>query len=165
MQSETRLRPSQLVWCQPCHWCDGIGGVVRLELLSLGHFLQEKAWDVLGHEPPPSVWRMSHPNLMGFIKSAPPAKQGQLMTLMWMYSGTLQKNNMALHGCYGPNTASLPPTQVPGLGTVDLDWALHLFSAWWHRHLQSVKHCKETNKDLLEKKTDSLTWRFSEITV
>lgn len=64
VQSETRLRPSQLVWCQPCHWYDGIvvalwwhcGGIVRLKLLNFGHSCKKKHG---------MFWCMSHHRLFG----------------------------------------------------------------------------------------------------
>lgn len=79
--------------------------------------------------------------------------------------GNTAKKKMAGYRCRGSNLALLLPTQIPGLRTLDLDSVLCLPCAWGHRHMQSLKHCKETNKDLSEKKTHILIWRFSEMTV
>lgn len=152
MQSETWLRSSQLVWCQPCHWC---GGIVGLQVLSIGCFLQEKVWDVLVHEPQ---------KFNGIYQKRSCQKRTANDINVNELRNTAKKN-MAVYSCCGSNIASLPPTHVPRLGTSDLDSAFHLFCAWGHSHMQSVKYCKETNKDLLEKKTHSLIWRFSEVTV
>lgn len=63
--NQAQAKPTGLVPTLSLVWWH-CGGFVRLELLSIGHFLQEKAWDVLVHELP---------KFNGID-----AKQGQLMT-------------------------------------------------------------------------------------